>query len=384
MDAFYASVEQLDNPQYKGKPVIVGGDSLRGVVSAASYEARKFGVFSAMPAVTARKKCPHGIFVPVRMERYQEISRCIHEIFFQFTPLVEPLSLDEAFLDVTDSERLFGPAPEIAARIREMVKSGLNLTVSAGVASSKLVAKIASDHEKPDGLTVVLKSQEKDFLAALPIERLWGVGKSTRKKLALLGVKKIVDLQRLPRELLEHKFGKSGGMLHERAHGIDPREVTPERQVKSVGNEVTLRNDLTDLAMIKKILLSLALKVGSRLRKKKFKGLTITIKIKFFDFSQVTRSISLKQAVDDSMEIYFHGKQLLKKTAAGKKPVRLVGVSVSKLDSKPCKKQLSLFQEEQSDKNRSNLNLAIDQLNEQFGKQIVKPGTLVNYDKRSR
>jgi DNA polymerase-4 len=208
MDAFYASVEQLDNPELKGKPVIVGGSSMRGVVSAASYEARKYKIHSAMPIAQALRLCPHGIFLPVRMKRYKEISNKIFSIFQQYTPLVEPLSLDEAFLDVTSSGKLFGTAENIATHIRKQVFEEIGLTISAGVATSKLIAKIASDIKKPDGLTIVPAGSEAEFLAPLPIKRLWGVGKKTQKTLALLGVHTIGDIAGLSLKLLEQKFGK--------------------------------------------------------------------------------------------------------------------------------------------------------------------------------
>src|SRR5210317_961733 len=207
MDAFYASVEELDNPELKGKPVIVGGSSMRGVVSAASYEARKYKIHSAMPIVQAKRLCPHGVFLPVRMKRYREISNKVFSIFHKYTPLVEPLSLDEAFLDVTSSGRLFGTAEEIAGQIRKQVYAEIGLTISAGVATSKLVAKIASDINKPDGLTIVPAGSEAEFLAPLPIKRLWGVGKKTQETLVLLGVHTIGDIASFPEKLLAQKFG---------------------------------------------------------------------------------------------------------------------------------------------------------------------------------
>jgi len=245
MDAFYASVEILDNPALRGQPVVVGGDCNRGVVCAASYEARKFGVHSALPMLTAKKLCPHGVFLPVRMARYQEISRRIMEIFQRFTPQVEPLSLDEAFLDVTASQRLMGSAEEIAGQIRALVRDTTGLTVSAGVGTSKLVAKIASDLNKPDGLTIVPPGEEEVFLAPLPIGRLWGVGKTTREALALIGVQTVGDLRRIPPAILTAKFGKAGRMLHESARGIDLRPVEPRQEAKSIGHEETFADPST-------------------------------------------------------------------------------------------------------------------------------------------
>ena len=237
MDAFYAAVEILDNPDLKGKPVIVGGSKKRGVVSSACYEARRFGIHSAQPVSTAVRLCPHGVFLPVRMWRYKEFSRQIFALFYRFTPLVEPLSLDEAFLDVTGSTRLFGPPEAIARKIKQQVVKKTGLTVSAGVAPSKFVAKIASDMQKPDGLTVVPEGQVKEFLEPLPIEKLWGVGRATRKILSHLGVGTIGSLADLPVELLARKLGKQGIHLYSLARGLDDREVEPERGVKSIGHE---------------------------------------------------------------------------------------------------------------------------------------------------
>jgi DNA polymerase-4 len=241
MDAFYAAVEVMDNPDLQGKPVIVGGSKERGVVSSASYEARTFGIHSAQPVATAIKLCPQGIFRPVRMWRYKEISRQIFEIFQRFSPLVEPLSLDEAFVDVTGSTRLFGPPEEIAKKIKQQVVAETGLTASAGVAPTKFIAKIASDIQKPDGLTIVPEGKVKEFLGPLPIEKLWGVGEKTRKTLAHLGVETIGDLGRVPPELLVRKLGKHGLHLSLLAKGVDEREVETERQVKSIGHEETYR-----------------------------------------------------------------------------------------------------------------------------------------------
>ncbi|MBW1708610.1 MAG: DNA polymerase IV [Deltaproteobacteria bacterium] len=268
MDAFYPAVEVLDDPSLEGKPVIVGGQGDRGVVSSASYEARKFGVHSAQPIITARRLCPDGIFLPVRMARYVEISKKVFEVFCRFTPLVEPLSIDEAFLDVTGSRRLFGSPQEIAKKIKKLVKGEIGLTVSAGIAPSKLVAKIASDLEKPDGLTVVPHGKVREFLDPLPIEKLWGVGKVTRKDLELLGVRTIGDLSRLPRELLKSKFGKHGLHLYTMAGDMDERDVETRREVKSIGHEVTYAKDIVDLETVKKKLLALATQVARRMRRK--------------------------------------------------------------------------------------------------------------------
>ena len=284
MDAFYASVETLDNPELKGKPVIVGGTRERGVVSAASYEARDFGVHSAQPIATARRLCPHGVFLPVRMARYKAVSDRIFDIFRRFTPLVEPLSLDEAFLDVTGSIQLFGHPEKIAADIRRLVKTEIGLTVSGGVAPTKLVAKIASDMDKPDGLTVVPPDGVRDFLDPLPIKKLWGVGRATQRILSQLGVETFGDLARMSPDLLEKKLGKHGRDLNRLSRGLDDRSVNPEREVKSIGAEDTLFPDITGEPQAKRELLRLAVRVSRRMRRHGFLSRTITLKVKYSDF----------------------------------------------------------------------------------------------------
>lgn len=377
MDAFYASVEIIDNPTLRGQAVVVGGDCNRGVVCAASYEARKFGVHSALPIFTARKLCPHGVFLPVRMARYQEISGQIMEIFQRFTPLVEPLSLDEAFLDVTASERLMGTAEDIARQIRALVKETIGLTVSAGVGTSKLVAKIASDLNKPDGLTIVPPGQEEPFLAPLPIGRLWGVGRTTKEALALIGVKTIGDLNRIPTAILTAKFGKAGLMLHESAQGIDSRPVEIRQEAKSIGNEETFAGDLRDKKRIEQELLALCLTVGKRARNHGLAGRTVTIKVKYRDFVQVTRSLTLHEAVADDKSLYQTGCLLLTKTEIGLRPIRLLGISLSNLLPAETSGQLSLFGESRGKKKECLLYKAIDTISDRYGSGSIVPATLV-------
>ncbi|MBW2060564.1 MAG: DNA polymerase IV [Deltaproteobacteria bacterium] len=377
MDAFYPAVEVLDNPELKGKPVIVGGRDERGVVSSASYEARKYGVHSAQPIATARRLCPDGIFLPVRMERYQEVSKKVFEIFQRFTPLVEPLSIDEAFLDVTGSQRLFGSPEEIAKKIRRQVKAELGLTVSAGVAPSKLVAKIASDLEKPDGLTVVPYGKVREFLDPLPIEKLWGAGKATQKGLAFLGVKTIGDLSRLPLEVLERKFGQHGVHLYHMARDMDQREVETEREVKSMGREETFAQDIMDLETVRKKLLSLATQVARRMRRKGFTGRTVTLKVKYKDFVQITRAVTLPEPTDDQGEIFQKSCQLLEETEAGQRPIRLLGIYLSRLVSPDDEKQLSLFNQQTALEKEKKLHTALDTITEKYGRDAVLPGTLL-------
>lgn len=377
IDAFYAAVEVLDNQSLKGKPVMVGGSHKRGVVSSASYEARKFGVHSAQPVATAMRLCPRGIFLPVRMSRYRGVSDRVFEIFYRFTPLVEPLSIDEAFLDVTGSATLFGPPEEIARMIKRVVRKEIGISVSAGVAPSKFVAKIASDLQKPDGLTIVAEDGVKAFLEPLPIEKLWGVGKVTRKSLALLGVQTIGDLSRLPVKVLESNFGKLGTHLHLLSQGIDDREVEIRHEVKSIGHEETFVHDLLDMAAVKKALLSLATRVSRRLRSEGVMGRTVTLKVKYTDFIQVTRSDTLPEATEDGWEIFRRCCTLLDKTEAGKRPVRLLGISLSHLTSQANEKQMSLFRSDGTGTRKRKLNVALDRISEKYGEEGILPGTLL-------
>jgi DNA polymerase-4 len=378
MDAFYPSVEVLDNPALKGKPVIVGGSSERGVVSSASYEARKFGIHSAQPIAKARRLCPDGIFLPVRMSRYQEISKQVFAIFHRFTPLVEPISIDEAFLDVTGSIRLFGQPENIAKKIKKIILAETGLTISAGVASSKFVAKIASDIDKPDGLTVVHPDGVKDFLDPLPVKKMWGVGKKTRLLLSGLNINTFKDLRQTPVEVLGKKFGKHGVKIHFLAMGIDERDVIPEHDMKSIGHEQTFLQDIMSLDVAKKELLVLGNKVGRRMRRKGLKGKTVTLKVKYSDFVQITRSTSLPEPTDDGLEIYTAVCRLLKKTEITKKPIRLLGVSLSQLSLSGIGIQLSLFDQNPSSQKRQRLNTVLDSLYEKFGDKSVVPGTLLN------
>ena len=376
MDAFYAAVEVLDNSSLKGKPVIVGGNKQRGVVSAASYEARKCGVHSAQPMATAMRLCPQGVFLPVRMSRYQEVSEQIFEIFRRFTPLVEPLSIDEAFLDVTGSTLIFGEPEEIARKIKNLVKEETGLTVSAGVASLKFVAKIASGMNKPDGLTVVPPDKVQEFLDPLPIDMLWGVGKATEKVFNTLGVKTIGELRQIPIDILIAKLGKNGLHLQQLSQGIDEREVEIEDEVKSIGQEETFAEDVIDEETARREILSLSTRVGRRLRKEGVRGKTVTLKVKYHDFVQKTRSLTIAEPTDDGGEITQVCYLLLKKTDVGKRPIRLLGVSVSHVTNSEVK-QLALFSQDPRGQKSKRLNQAIDTLKEKFGEGAILPGTLL-------
>jgi len=377
MDAFYPSVEVLDNPELRGKPVIVGGSKERGVVSSASYEARKFGVHSAQPMATAMQLCPNGIVLPGRMARYQEVSQQVFEIFHIFTPMVEPLSIDEAFLDVTGSIRLFGSPIEIAKKIKQMVVDKTGLTISAGVAPSKFVAKVASDMEKPDGLTVVARDKVSEFLDPLPIKKMWGAGQVTQKALARLNIHTFKDLRLASVEVLEKEFGKHGSHMHQLAMGVDQRDVVTLHEVKSIGHEDTYSKDILDLEPAKLELLSLANRVARRMRRKGLEGKTITVKVKYSDFKLITRSVTLHHCTNDSTEIYSNVCTLLEKTAVGKRPVRLLGISLSNLADTGSRRQLSLFDLDESNEKKKELNKTADSIIEKFGNRGIRPGSLI-------
>lgn len=378
MDAFYPSVEILDNPELRGKPVIVGGSSKRGVVSSASYEARKFGVHSAQPIARAVNLCPDGIFLPVRMERYKEMSGRIFEIFRRYTPLVEPLSIDEAFLDVTGTERLMGDPVSVAIQIKKTVSDETGLTVSAGVAPSKFIAKIASDMDKPDGLTVVHPEKVMEFLDPLPVSKMWGAGKVTIEKLSRFNIRTFYDLRTFPVNILERTFGKNGPRMHLLAKGIDSRSVETGHEIKSIGHELTFPEDIPDIESAEKRLLFLSMKTGRRMRKNGVSGRTLTLKVKYSDFKQVTRSETFDTYTNDGRIIYNASRQLLKKTETGKRPVRLLGVSMSGLDSGGMKGQLNMFISDTGAEKAERLNRAVDSLQDRFGLKSIQPGTLLS------
>jgi len=377
MDAFYPSVEIKDNPALKGQPVIVGGGRERGVVASASYEARRSGVHSAMPIAEAMRLCPGGIFLPVRMARYKEVSTQIFEIFNRFTPLVEPLSIDEAFLDVTGSERLMGDPVEIARRIKAAVLAETGLTVSAGVAHNKFVAKVASEIQKPDGLTVIQHDAVVEFLDPLPISRMWGVGRKMEEALAALNVRTFRDLRLTPLHLLNDKFGEHGIKMHRLSLGMDEREVVTEQEAKSVGHEKTFTEDILDLETAKRELLGLADAVGRRMRREGVRGKTVTLKVKYSDFNQITRACTLKDPTDDGLEIYSAVIRLLQKTQVGKRPLRLLGISFPNLNFSEEEKQLSFFGNDGSAQRKKRLNEALDSIYLKHGDKSAGPAALL-------
>lgn len=333
MDAFYASIEQRDNPEYRGKAIAVGGSPTgRGVVATASYEARKFGVRSAMTSKKALELCPQIIFVYPRFDAYKAASKSIRTIFQRYTDLIEPLSLDEAFLDVTDDKLGIGSALDIAREIKEAIKTELNLTASAGVSVNKFVAKIASDLQKPDGLTFIGPSKIESFIAQLPIEKFFGVGKVTAEKMKKLHVFNGADLKRLSEQELVHHFGKSGRFYYQIVRGIDNRPVVTDREAKSVGAEDTFETDLVSKLQWQAELQRIAQTVSKRLQNKQLLGRTITLKIKYSDFKQVTRSISLLKPTNEVETIIRMVLDLLEKVDTDNKAIRLLGISLSNFD----------------------------------------------------
>ena len=331
MDAFYASVEIRDNPSLRGKPVIVGGmPNTRGVVCTCSYAARKFGVRSAMPASRAYQLCPQGIFLHPRFEVYREVSLLIRRIFFDYTDLVEPLSLDEAYLDVTDNKRGIPYATRTAREIKARIfhETG-GLTASAGVSFNKFFAKVASDLRKPDGLTVIPPDQAEEFLETLPIGKFYGVGKVTEKHFLKMGIKTGGDLKRLSKLELMREFGKTGEFYYEIARGIDTRAVEPNRERKSLGTEVTFQSDISDLTEMIPVIQQQSQEVSDDLHKHGLAGRTVTLKVKFFDFKSITRSRTLDRCTDSAEVIASVARELLLATEAGKTAVRLLGVTVS-------------------------------------------------------
>ena len=335
MDAFYASVEQRDKPELKGKPVIVGGDpNYRGVVAACSYEARKYGIHSAMASSTAYKLCPDAIFIRPRFDVYQGVSSEIREVFQEYTDLVEPLSLDEAFLDVTQNFKKIASATLIAKEIKKKIYNRTGrLTASAGVSFNKFLAKVASDIDKPDGITVITPAMADSFIDRLPIRKFFGVGKVTEEKMIGLGINTGADLKKIKKEKLIQIFGKSGSYFYNIAHGMDDRPVEPNRIRKSIGKETTLLEDIDDRQQMLEVLEDIALKLENLLIRHEAKGKTITLKIKFFDFKSITRSVTIEETADTASVIMKYLTPLLAKTEAGQRKVRLLGISISNFNT---------------------------------------------------
>lgn len=363
MDAFFSAVEQRENPELKGKSVIVGGVNLsnRGVVSTASYEARKFGVHSAMPVAQAKKLCPDGIYLPARHSLYKKASREIFNILKKYTPLIEKLSIDEAFLDVKGCDRLYGSAVEIAKKIKKEVKKETELTISVGVSINKFLAKLASDYDKPDGLTVIKKDDIKAFMRKLEIDKIWGVGDVFASKLAKEKIYKASDIWSYSLEELKKKYGKAGVKLFFLSRGIDKREVKSQSQIKSISHEETFADNIDDRDKLLAYLFKMSEKVSFRLHSNSLKGSTVFIKVRYSDFSTYSRQKSLKTAVNSSEEIYQRGKELLTQNDLLKKPLRLLGIGVSNL-CQEGQEQLNLFAD-----GDDQLDKTIDELKRKYG-----------------
>jgi DNA polymerase IV len=373
LDAFFAAVEQRDRPELRGRPVIVGGGgpNQRGVVSAASYEARKFGVHSAMPLRTAGRLCPNGVFLPVDGTKYQAVSREVMTILRRYTPLVEPISIDEAFLDVTGSRKLFGDGEMIGRLVKKAIHQEVGLTASVGVARTKLVAKIASDLRKPDGLVVVKPGDEEAFLRPLPISRLWGVGAKSAAALSEYGVRTIGDLAALPADLLVRRFGKHGASLGDRARGLDADPVGNRDAAKSVGHEHTFDVDTSDRDVIERTILAMSEGVAGRLRDSHVRASTVTVKIRDTSFRTITRQRTLSEPTDLTEPIFRTALELARPEVRGLK-IRLLGVTASGLGERD---QLSLF--EADDPRRRRVTEAADTVRHRFGERAITRARLV-------
>ena len=371
MDAFYASVEILDNPKLKGLPVIVGGRSARGVVSTCSYEARKFGVHSAMPLFEAKRLCPQGVFVPVRMARYAEMSAKIMKIFRETSPLVEQLSIDEAFLDLTGMERL-GGAEVIAHQVQDRVQEELKLSASVGLAPNKFLAKLASDMRKPHGFVRITPEDAAGLLAPLPVTKIFGIGRSAEEKLKQFGIEKIGQLAEADVGLLRKVFGVNAEQVKRLARGLDDRPVVNEeeaKEAKSIGRETTFDRDLTDMDSCREAVLDLCGQVGWRLRREHLAGHTVTLKVKFADFHTITRSSTGDRLIAWDEDIFLLAEQMLQKIHV-KPGVRLLGISVSSL-FRPEDEPVLGFEDNERMQKR---NQAIDALKSKFGENIIKRG----------
>lgn len=376
MDAFYASIEQLDDPALRGRPVIVGADPKqghgRGVVAACSYEARKFGVRSALPISRAWKLCPEGAFVRPRMERYVEVSRTVMDILRRFTNLVEPLSIDEAFMDITGSTALFGAPVQIARAVKKQIRDASGLTASAGIAPNKFLAKIASDLKKPDGLVVVDGDKVEEFLRELPIARLWGVGPKTEERLHEMGLHTIGAIRARKLEELTHALGNGlGAHLYELAQGLDNRPVVPNWEPKSVSNETTFEEDTRDRELIVKTIRNLAESVGRRLRRENYRARKVTLKLRYEPFETHTKQVSVKQPVDTDEEIIRLALSLFAQFSLERR-IRLIGVGAGEIvRERESPTQLELFEEPNKE---SVIDRTVDAIRERFGEGLIRRG----------
>ncbi|NNE01175.1 MAG: DNA polymerase IV [Pirellulaceae bacterium] len=377
MDAFYASIEQRDQPELRGQAVVVGGSATgRGVVAAASYEARKYGIHSAMPGRRAAQLCPHAIFVRGRIEHYAAVGRQVREIFHRYTPIVQPLSLDEAFLDVSGSLRLHGDAVTIGHAIKDAIATELNLTASVGIAPLKFVAKIASDFDKPNGFVQVANDGVIDFLDPLPIGKLWGVGRVGQQRLERLGLHFVRDIRLQSVDHLRSKFGKWGEHLWNLANGIDPRGVVPDHTAKQISHERTFHADMSDINMLTAVVSFLCEQVARRVRNSHRLSKTVTLKYRLEDFRTFTRSQTLSMATNSTSQIMQVALELLGEMRnRHPRPVRLIGVSAGSLTERDQPQQLSLFDLQKAETSEKQVDRVVDQLTEQMGRDTVYRAT---------
>jgi len=374
MDEFFAAVEKLDNPSLRGKPLLIGGAAkARGVVSTASYEAREFGCHSAMPMARAVRLCPGAIVLPVRGKRYRQLSEQIFEVMSEFTPLIERLSIDEAFLDITGTERLLGEAPRVAADLKQKVKARTGLIVSVGVARNKFLAKLASDLEKPDGLTVIEDHRIHEVLDPLGIRKLWGVGPAAAARLGKLNIHTIGQLRNAPPEMIRAQFGEVGEHLQRLAAGLDDRPVIPDSEAKSIGQEQTFGADIDDITELKRILLDQTQQVARRLRQHELKARTVTLKLRYGDFTTIARSTTLSEPTGVTDALWKAAKGLLDKWAAKQyRPLRLLGMTASQLARRGGGGQ-SLFPDPTQLK-QERLDEAVDEIAHRFGNKAIRRG----------
>ena len=375
MDEFFAAVEKLDSPHLRGKPLLIGGDpKRRGVVSTASYEAREFGCRSAMPMAAALRLCPQAIVLPVRGERYHQLSEQMHQIFLRFTPLVEPISIDEAFLDVTGCQRLFGPADKIARHLKQATRDELHLTASVGVAPNKFLAKLASDLEKPDGLTVITEDNLHDVLDPLPVSKLWGVGPAAEKQLARLNIRAIGQLRSASAELLKEHLGEAGEHYQRLASGIDNRPVTPDSRAKSISQEQTFAQDVGRMDELRRVLLDQVQNVSRRLRRHGLKAQTVTLKLRYGDFTTISRSRALDEPTDVTDELWQAARSLFDTWAnKDRRPLRLLGMGASQISGEEGSHR-SLF-EPPGRERQQRIDRAMDDITGRFGRRAIRRGT---------
>jgi len=376
LDAFFASVEQLDNPSLRGKPVVVGGSiHSRGVVSTCSYEARKFGIRSAMPTAQAYRLCPQAVFLPVNMPRYLEMSKKVFPILSRYSPIMEVISIDEAFLDISGCSRLYGSPEKIGCLIKKQVYSELGLTISVGISHNKFLAKLASDMDKPDGLRIITESQTLELLRPLPVSRIWGVGEKTQQRLDKLGIKTIGDIQDLSPGWLEDKIGSAGRLFWELAHGIDARVVEPEHERKSLGREETFPEDINDTAYLEKLIAQFAAELCRKLRQEELQAASITIKLRYSSFKTITRSKTITPCNSDIIVTQI-ASELLQHSYKDKQPLRLFGLSLGHLLPATSLEQGSLF-EPTLYADYKGIDRIMDEIRERFGPGAINRANLL-------